>query len=238
MRNGFFFFVLTAFFLTSCRFGRTVKGNGRVTTIQRSVSDFSGISIVGDMDVYFTPGTAYSVRVEGDENLLEYIETANDGDMLEIGTRDHVNLRSSSPIKVHVSAPSVDELEMVGSGNFISQSKITSKETIKIDVTGSGNVKVVVDAPEVQAQISGSGDVQVAGTTRKFDAEVDGSGNVRCFDLLSEQTAVDVSGSGDAEVYASKELNIEINGSGNVAYKGSPSIKQNSSGSGSVRKAE
>ena len=65
-----------------------------------------------------------------------------------------------------------------------------------------------------------------------------GSGGIKCFELLSEQTKIGISGSGDAQVYASKQLDVEINGSGSVAYKGSPAVSQNVSGSGSVRKAE
>jgi hypothetical protein len=233
-------FIGAAFFLTSCHYMgmNRVRGNGHASTQQRSISDFSGISLTGDMDVYFTSGPNFSVTVQGDQNLLEYVETERRGNTLEIGTREGYHLSSSSPIKIMITAPTLDELEVTGSGNFVAESKIASSKNLKIDVTGSGDVKIEVDAPQVEAGITGSGDVQVSGTTRMFDAEITGSGNMRCFDLLSESTRVENSGSGDAEVFASKQLDIEINGSGGLAYKGSPSVNQNISGSGSVRKVQ
>jgi hypothetical protein len=235
-----FCFVAAAFVLSSCHYMgmNRVHGNGHVSTQQRSISDFSGISLTGDMDVSFTPSPNFSVTVQGDQNLLEYIETERRGNTLEIGTREGYNLNSSLPIKIMITAPTLNELEVTGSGNFVAESKISSPKNVKIDVTGNGDVKLAVDAPEVEAQLTGNGDVQVSGTTRKFSAAVTGNGNIRCFDLLSEATQIELSGKGDAEVFASKQLDIEINGSGDVAYKGSPSVNQNISGSGSVRKVQ
>jgi hypothetical protein len=239
MRKLFFSLVALMFFISACRFGgRQVRGNGHITSQQRTVTNFEGISVAGDLDVYFTAGAAYSVKIEADENLMEYIETENDGDVLQIQTRNRYNLRSSSPIKIYVTAPTLDAVEVTGSGKFIAQSKIASSKNVKIEVTGSGDARLDVDAPEVTTQITGSGDIRVTGNTRKLDGEINGSGNIKCFDLLSEETRIEINGSGDAEVFASKQLKIDINGSGDVAYKGSPSISQNSSGSGSVRKVE
>jgi len=218
--------------------GKVVNGNGHITSQNRNVSNFSELSVVGDVDVYYTAGPNSSVRVEADDNLMEYIETEMDGTTLSIGTKDNYNLRSSKPLKVYVTAPNINDLEVTGSGNFVAQSKLTADRDMKIEVTGSGEVTATIDAPKVRAEISGSGDVKLSGNTRQLDAEINGSGNIRCFDLLSEETRVEISGSGDAEVFASKRLNLEINGSGGIAYKGTPSISQSVNGSGSVRKAD
>ena len=70
--------------------------------------------------------------------------------------------------------------------------------------------------------------------------KVDGSGSshFRCFDLMAEIVSVDISGAGDAEVFASVKLDVDVSGAGSVKYKGNATVSQKVSGSGSVSKVE
>ncbi|HEY8733449.1 MAG TPA: DUF2807 domain-containing protein, partial [Puia sp.] len=64
-----------------------------------------------------------------------------------------------------------------------------------------------------------------------------GAGHAYCYDLLTENTKVDISGAGSAQVYASVKLSAEVSGAGNINYKGNPIVSQQISGAGSVNKA-
>lgn len=217
--------------------GKRINGNGVVKSQQRALSDFDGIRVQGGMDVVLIPGAQYSVRVEADENLLPHIVTELDGDVLEIGPENKVNLRSDRGIKIYVTAPLFNVVAVNGSGSITSQARIRADQKMKAEISGSGDIRLEVDAPEIDMDIDGSGNVILSGNTRRFKSDINGSGEVRAFDLLSEETEVQISGSGDAQVFASKQLGISINGAGNVDYKGNPpSLNQNVSGAGSVRK--
>ncbi|GER03817.1 hypothetical protein JCM17846_14990 [Iodidimonas nitroreducens] len=51
--------------------------------------------------------------------------------------------------------------------------------------------------------------------------------------LRCDQVAIEINGSGDADVYAGKGITVEINGSGDVSVAGKPLVKSVSiSGSG------
>lgn len=223
--------------LSSCNFmgGRRVRGNGNLTSQSRSVGSFEGVHVLGGMDVIVSAGTDYAVKVEADENLQNYILTEKEGDALVLKTRNGYNLQTHNNMKVYLTVPSLAEVVVNGSGSLVSTTKLTANRKLDIDVTGSGDVKLDVDVPEVDAEATGSGNIILSGRTRNFDVEIDGSGEVKCFNLLSEQTKVDIAGSGSAQVYASKALDVSISGSGDVAYKGTPAINQHVSGSGSVR---
>jgi Protein of unknown function (DUF2807). len=67
---------------------------------------------------------------------------------------------------------------------------------------------------------------------------VSGSGDVHAYDLLSEDTKVRVTGSGDADVFASVSLDVSVAGSGDVRYKGNAKVSSNISGSGGVKKVD
>jgi hypothetical protein len=193
---------------------------------------------MGSMNIVLSQAPSATIKIEADQNLLDYIETRNSGGRVEIYTREGYNLDPKSGITVYASAPDFKEISVSGSGKIKSTGKITGSSELSADVSGSGDILLEVDAPKISTQISGSGSTTIKGTTKDFSADINGSGDVRCFDLLSENTELDISGSGNAQVYASKTLDVEISGGGDVQYKGSPAVKQNISGSGKVRKVE
>jgi hypothetical protein len=56
---------------------------------------------------------------------------------------------------------------------------------------------------------------------------------------MAENTKVDISGAGSAEVFASVKLDAHVSGAGKVRYKGdAANVQQQVSGAGSVKKAE
>ena len=240
MRKISFLFLLAILFFSSCHFmgGHRVRGNGNMSSQSRNIGDFNAIEVVGGMDVILVPGAAHSVRVEADENLLEFIETNRDRNTLVVRTRRGYNLNPRSGMKIYITAPDLQAIGISGSGTVRSQSKLVYPGRVAIDITGSGDVRLDLDAPEIEAEATGSGNTALSGNTRTFRAAIHGSGELRCFNLLSENTDVEISGSGTAEVFASKKLGIEINGSGSVAYKGSPVVNQDIAGSGDIRKVE
>lgn len=226
------------FIFVSCQLMglHTVNGNGVHSVQQRTVGSFDRIEVTGSMDVELSQGTAPSVRVETDANLQEYIETDIDGSTLRIHSRDGVNLHERSGLKVYVSVANLHAVEVTGSGNITSAGRISSNR-FDLSVTGSGNAHLDLDMPEVNVEVTGSGTVSLSGATRRFTSETHGSGSIEAFGLLAEETKVDVSGSGDAQVFASKKLEVEVSGSGDVSYKGTASdVHQEVHGSGSVKK--
>jgi hypothetical protein len=95
-----------------------------------------------------------------------------------------------------------------------------------------------LNTPKIAADISGSCDLLLTGETKDFSVHGSGSTDIKAMDLKAENVDVHISGSGEADVYASVKLNIGVSGSGSVRYKGNPSISQEISGSGSIKKVE
>ncbi|MEI6946908.1 head GIN domain-containing protein [Paraflavisolibacter sp. H34] len=226
--------------LAACRGrnGKRITGNGVRGTEERVVEGFQSVTVQGSLDVVVAPGDGYRIKLEGDENLLSYVQADLHGDRLEVRPRPGYSLRPDNKVKIYATAPAFRELQINGSGNIRSAGRITAADRLKVSIHGSGDVRLEVDAPEVETSIAGSGSVKINGTTRSFSASIAGSGEVYGFNLLSEYTKVKISGSGNAEVFASKQLDIAINGAGDVAYKGTAAVSQKIHGAGNVRKRE
>jgi hypothetical protein len=238
MKKWVAFLFLGSIVLASCGFnGKRVKGNGHVITDDRGLTGFNGVESSGSFDVHVATGN-HSVKIEAEDNILPYIETYIDGDLVKITTKDGYWLSPSRDVRIFVTAPSFRKVFSNGSGDIIGESKITNSSKMDLDIDGSADMRLEVDAPEVSAGIHGSGNINIKGQTKKFTSEVMGSGNVKAMDLLAEETSVKIMGSGNAEVYSSVKLNVNVAGSGDVRYKGGGQVNSHIAGSGEVKKVD
>jgi len=235
-------FVLPVIILTSsCRMmgGKRVEGNGNIKTEERSVGAFSRVEVHGSIDVYVTQGELKPVRIEGDENLLQYIEVKQDGNKIEVRNRRGYNLDPSTDMKIYVTSPVFSDIDVSGACDIIGETKISNDDKIRLHVSGAGDIKMEVDVPRVTSDITGSGSVYLKGKTRDFSCDLSGAGKAHCFDLLAENAKIDISGAGNAEIYASIKLDAQVSGAGSVSYKGNATtVNQKVSGAGSVHKVE
>src|SRR5262245_31275046 len=120
MKKLALFSLVILVFASGCReiAGRRVRGSGHITTQSRNVSDFRNVEVGGAIDVYLKQDSSTSVKIEADDNLLEYVEIQTEGSTLRIHTSRGVNLRPSDKIKVYVSNPSFEDLDAGGACNF------------------------------------------------------------------------------------------------------------------------
>jgi hypothetical protein len=239
MKKYYFLALIVFSGLVSCRFlGKRIHGNGVIKTIEKPVSPFSEVEASGDIRLLVSQGDLKPVKIEGDENILSYIEVSQEGDKIRIQSRRGVSLIPSGDLNVYVSSPDYKSIGVSGSSDIIGQNKITGTDELNLQASGAGDIQMEVDAPKVTAGISGSGSVKLRGQARDLDLDLSGAGHAYCYDLLTENTTVQISGAGSAQVYASVKLKADVSGAGNINYKGNASVSQQISGAGSVNKVE
>jgi hypothetical protein len=226
---------------SSCRFigGRRIGGNGSITTQERTVSGFKNVEASGAVDVYISQGETKTVRIETDANLQEYIEVIQSGDKLIVRERKGYNLQPTDKVKIYITAPVYGKIEVSGASNIFSQSKINNSEGLKLEVGGAGEIKMELNAPSLDVEATGASSISLKGETKTLKMELTGASSAHCFELLSETTDVDITGAGDADVYASVKLKAEVSGAGSISYKGNATdVSQHVSGAGSIKKVD
>jgi len=234
-------FLILTFLTSSCYFlgGRRVHGNGHITTQERSVGSFDQVEVSGAIELYVSGGESGPVRIETDENLQQYVEVEQHGSVLEVRSRRGYNLRPTKKVIVHVSSPNYSRLSVSGASNIVGQNKIHGNDRLEMHVSGAGDIRADVDAPDFKASVSGSGNIDLKGNVRDLDLEISGAGDAKCFDMMAENTKVRISGAGSADVYASVSLDAHVSGAGGVSYKGGATkVSQQVSGAGSVKKVD
>ena len=240
MRNLFIAALSSLVLFSSCReiFAKRIRGNGNIVTQSRSAGEFNSISVSGNIDIYASQDSSASVKVETDENLQEYVEIINDGKVLHIHTKEGYNPRPSKTIKVYVSSNEFKSFDASGSCDMYSQGQISSTDALDFHASGSCKINMDVNAPKVSAHVSGACDVILKGETKDFIVDGSGSTDIRCFDLKADNVDLDLSGSGDAEVFANSTLKGSASGTTDIKYKGNAQPNVSTSGTVSIKKAD
>jgi hypothetical protein len=233
MKKILLLLVISGILLGSCRFvgGKKVRGDGNITVQERNVSAFQDVDVSGAVDLYVSQGELKPVKIETDANLHQYLEIKQEGNRLIIRTRKGYNLDPTDKVKVYTTSPTYTSIDASGACDIKGQTKISG--------SGAGSILMDIEVPQVRAELSGAGTITLSGKTKDFSCELTGAANAKCFGLMTENTKIDISGAGDAEVFASIKLDAEVSGAGEVKYKGSATdISQRVSGAGSVRKVD
>jgi hypothetical protein len=205
---------------------------------QRKVSGFTGISSSGSFDVKITMGTKESLRLQGDKEAIEEIETVVEKGILKIKNKSrsgwNMNFRREKVI-IYVEAKSLNTITLSGSGK-ISVNGVVKANRLANNLSGSGSITLSADTREYVAAISGSGEIFVKGNADRAQVKISGSGDFEGKNLKTSEAEVHVSGSGNASIFANKTLHAVISGSGNISYGGDAKVSRTKSGSGSITK--
>ena len=226
-------------FVGGCReiAGERVKGSGHVITENRSASGFNSIDVSGAIDVYVRQDSATSVKVEADDNILEYIEVHTEGSRLEIYTQNNIRLRPSNKIKVYISNPEYKEIQVSGASSVRCENEITS-DVLDVSLSGASEGRLELNAPKISVNVTGASNASIKGKTKDFEGSASGASEIRGFDLLSENADVDASGASNIEIYASVRIDGQSSGASSVNYKGNAQSSVEKSGASSVNKKD
>lgn len=213
---------------------RTIKGNGISKVETRKTTSYDKITLMGSAEVDLVSGKEGNLSISGDENLLEYIETNVVNNELIIKLKDKHNYNTKNPLKVTVPVQDISAITLKGSGDINSKTTLNDKN-ISILLNGSGDISLLLNSENVQADLLGSGDIELKGKTTNLNATVKGSGDLKASNLKSEVSDLKLTGSGDIDANATKQVTASILGSGDIKISGNPQkVKKEIKGSGDI----
>jgi hypothetical protein len=190
----------------------SVAGSGVAATETRNLSGFKGIDVGGVFQVEVTAGKDFSVVVEADDNLLQYVKTEVSGDVLKISSTER--LKSGTPMRIRISAPDIESIGASGACK-ISAADLNSSE-LRVDTSGASKVDIAGEASSLTIGVSGASKIDAA-------------------NLRAENASVDASGASKVEVFVTGKLVSEASGASKIGYAGNPtSVTKDTSGAAKV----
>ncbi|GJM27762.1 MAG: DUF2807 domain-containing protein [Cyclobacteriaceae bacterium] len=219
--------------ITGCHLIGIEKGNGEVNSEKRLTDHFSEIHLTGNYEIGLKNGPKSQVVIVTDDNLLEYIETEVENEVLVVTTSK--KLHSEHGIKIFVTYEDLNKLISTGASMITAEGPIVS-ERLEINIPGASLIDLDVDVTDLEIMLAGAGSVKLRGRAANQHLSLNGVGNVEAFNLESQFCEVTVSGMGGAEVNVKENLYARVNGVGSISYKGNPgSVDEKVSGLGTIR---
>ena len=211
--------------LCSCQFTFKMGNNrnvvfckGNVETRTFDLADFDQIVVNGMADLKYTQGNAFSVKVEANEEVFQYLDYRVEKGVLILETKNKVQPMAET-FNVYVSSPVLKTVSMNGAAEATFEG-IDAKQDLTITVNGSTECELKdICVPTLTFTINGAGELEANRLrVEKFYLSINGAGEA------------EISGSAD---YAS----FSVNGAGDIDARGliCPNIDKSTSGAAKIR---
>lgn len=192
-------------------------------------------------EVFIEWGDIYTLRIEGDQDLIDQVKTEIAEDILSIkfetveqGLKKLKWIGEESKIKYFVTLKSLSGLTLSGAG--IVHADNFSGENLKLSHSGEGKLILKgIKYQTLQVSMDGLGEILLEGEVETQDVDLSGLGTFKAEDLRSQEANVTVSGAGTARVWAEEELNATLTGAGSILYKGQPVLEKSITGLGTIK---
>jgi hypothetical protein len=228
--------ILATLVLSACSIGdgKTVRGSGNVVEETRAVSGVTGVNLATIGHLIIEVGDTESLRIEAEDNLMEYLETDVLSGKLRIGTQDNVNLDPKRPVNYYLTVKGLDTIVISSSGDI--QAPDLEAGQFSITIASSGNLEMgVLNADTLEVDISSSGNLDIAGGQVKTqNVTISSSGKYTARDLASAEADVRLNSDGSATIWVSDYLKANLSSSGDLRYRGDPTVDATTTSSGDV----
>jgi hypothetical protein len=238
-----------------CRALDILNSPGRLIEREVDVAEFNGIEMQGFGTLHIEAGQPESLRIEGEDNIVEDIEVQLRDGTLSIRADSRLFARPRRPVHYYLTVrelervlvtgnAEVDAPEMAGQTFQLTVRDSASysmdglrTEQLRVTIGGSGRAELdELRAEHLDLVISGSGVLDVgAGAVTEQVITISGSGEYQAEELVSQTADVQMLGSGQASISVRDALEVDIGGSGVLRYHGDPIIERNIAEAGELR---
>ena len=187
-------------------------GSGTVTEYQLQVDEFEDVSLIGPVNLRIKQASNFEVSVDAEAEIFSELSYEVKNGTLEIGFKENVTcFETDYGVWVNVTIPEI----------------ITVTSSGVSDIVSDGDL----DLANLNMDISGTSNIELSGFVNEQTIISSGLVAVKNFELQTNSTAINVSGSGDFEISTVNTLDLDVSGIATVSYKGNPTINQEVSGS-------
>jgi hypothetical protein len=214
-----------------------IPGSGDIETETRDLADFTSLTVNYPAEVTIVQGSAPSVSITADDNLLPQMKTEVSGGSLVIESTEknsRTRVNPTDTVEITLTVTELTHVQFNSAGSI----KIDgySGSQLELSLDGAGNLDLTdAELGTLTINLDGAGSITASGTADNLVVELDGVGSLNASDLTAQDGLVTVDGLGSATVRVEERLEVNIDGLGSVSYYGSPQLIEETDGLGSVK---
>ncbi|MBL0053792.1 MAG: DUF2807 domain-containing protein [Bacteroidetes bacterium] len=234
-KNVFVVFFSIVVMYTMCSFiYENVTGSGKMAQENRTVPAFSGIDVCCGIEVIVKSG-CQSVSVNAEDNVLPLVETEVKDNVLHIGYKNKVSLKTHKKVTVYVSAASIEKL-YASSGSKLVCDEVIKGNKLIAKVSSGADMKIAIGVDDFNCEASSGSNMQVSGKANSLWAEASSSGDIDAKNCPVSTATTEASSGSNITVNVSENLIAKASSGGDILYKGAVTkMNKKLSSGGSVK---
>jgi hypothetical protein len=231
-------------FLMGCTgtFGTPVSGNEHLENQSFDYVGFNKLEISHAFVVELTKSDSFSIRINADSNLFEYMDIRKVGDTLYVGLqKNHAYFNTTQ--RAYITMPDIRGLVASGA-SMIDINGFSSTNDLRLEASGASQIELIdIKAGDTNIEVSGasrifgellmqSGNYEVSGastlelegTAENIKADISGasSGKLEAFSIVDADMTI--SGASNATINLSGRLDANVSGASRLYYMGNPTL--------------
>lgn len=177
--------------VTSCM----ARSSKETVSENREVTPFHSILVESVGSVHFTQGEDFSLRMEGDKELIAKMTSYVKDETLYIDTQKGKKIRGNVKLDIYITAPTLEKVDFDGVGSFSCKEPLKAEDicfeidgvgkvsiddlqcrSLNLNFDGVGKADIHVRCEQLKADIDGVGKVTLSGSAGQADIRKDGIG--------------------------------------------------------------
>jgi hypothetical protein len=222
---------------TAFGIGNAVVGNGDVVREGRQIAAADALEVSGPVNVQVSMGTANTLEVEADSNILPLLKTEVRDGVLKIRVDGSVNTRNA--IRVRYTTTALRDISVNGSGSVDASGLQNDNLVVSVNASGSVRLEGAGNNLDLRSRASGSIDASAYRAARA-NVKISASGGVTMGPINGTQLSAEIRSSGSLRASGNvRQLTVSVHGSGSADLRNltAESADLSSYGSGSISAA-
>ena len=215
--------VLMVSFRLSVNHADIVPGSGKIVSQELALQPFSEVSAQGNFTLYLQEGLQEEIRIEADDNLIEFLNTEiRDNKLLLEITRP---MKNPTQFDVFVTYVSLNQIKASSAVRVHTQG-ILSGESLGVEIKSGARTDITLNVSDLNLEVGSGANAVFSGQALDVSLTVRAGAVLQAVELLAKQMKIDASEGARAEVNVTELLSVNAKSGSHVFYKGNPRMDQ------------
>jgi len=195
------------------------------------LTDFSNVTILGNVEVEVIYGSDYEVYMSGDNRITKFVEMEKRGDELIIHNKNkrkgRISLGWNNSIfvrpHIYITMPEMQRLEVNNLAHVVL--KDLEQEDLEVWTFAQGSVDMQnVSLSSLTIDMNGQSSIDVTGNAEELHLESSGQSNMDGEDFTADRVYLNMSAQSDAELTVNDLVEGVLKGQSDFEYWGNPNV--------------
>lgn len=195
-----------------------IKGSGEITKRSMQLDEFTAVEAGGAQEIILMNGDEFSVVIETNENLHDYISYEIKNQKLRF---KYDKIKKYDEMKFYISAPVFEEISVSGASEVKSPELLKGK-SLRLFASGASEAKLNLEYDNLVTKLSGASEVRLKGKVNSHVVEASGASEINAKELITQTSVVAGSGASECFVNAVNSLTYTVSGGSSIQYVEKP----------------